>query len=323
MTGLSVVTPPSLRLTGSLVLRDLTIDGSAFSLGRAEDYRRAVGDDGSVVPGSDPAGNVAVTVSTTGTAPPMMYHVWAPDPVPALVTSPEDAVFDGPGLEDEVAMSRAGRIPRVPGAPPGARVVDVAGLLRRPGTSIANDAVAVWSDDAAALGRVRSELAGRGVLVGAVTTVGDVRAELDASPAAWSLALSVLVGGAAVLVAMLVMIVATATTWRSRAADLAALRMAGLPSRSLRRMELLGQLPVVLVGALAGAGCGAAAAVFALPGVRQFTDPPAVDTTDFGTPWAWVLSAAVVVLLVLTLLAVATSRWTASRAPLSRLRETG
>ena len=85
---------------------------------------------------------------------------------------------------------------------------------------------------------------------------------------------------------MLVMIVATATTWRARATDLAALRMAGLPGRSLRRMELLGQLPVVLVGALAGAGCGIVAAVLALPGVRQFTDPPAVDTTDFSTPWA-------------------------------------
>ena len=118
-----------------------------------------------------------------------------------------------------------------------------------------------------------------------VTTVGDVRAELDASPAAWSLALSVLVGGLAVLVAMLVMIVATATTWRARATDLAALRMAGLPDRSLRRMELLGQLPVVVVGSLAGAGCGIVAAVIALPGVRQFTDPPVVDTTDFTTPW--------------------------------------
>ena len=93
---------------------------------------------------------------------------------------------------------------------------------------------------------------------------------------------------------MLVMIVATASTWRARATDLAALRMAGLPSRSLRRMELLGQLPVVVVGALAGAACGIVAAVFALSGVRQFTDPPEVDTTDFSTPWAVVVAAAVV-----------------------------
>jgi hypothetical protein len=120
---------------------------------------------------------------------------------------------------------------------------------------------------------------------------------------------------------MLVMIVATASTWRSRATDLAALRMAGLPSRSLRRMELLGQLPVVIVGALAGAVCGTVAAVLAIPDVRQFTEAPAVDTTDFSTPWAPVLAAAAVAVLLLTALAIATSRWTASRAPLSRIRE--
>jgi putative ABC transport system permease protein len=115
--------------------------------------------------------------------------------------------------------------------------------------------------------------------------------------------------------------VATATTWRARATDLAALRMAGLPERSLRRMELLGQLPVVLVGTVTGAACGIAAAVLALPGVRQFTDPPEVDTTDFSTPWTVVVLAAVVALCVLTAVALATARWTARRAPLSRIRE--
>ena len=200
-------------------------------------------------------------------------------------------------------------------------MVDVEGLLRRPEASISNVRVEVWADSAAALGRAEEQLKARGVTLHDVTTVDDVRAELDASPAAWSLALSVLVGGAAILVAALVMLVATATTWRARATDLAALRMAGLPGRSLRRMELLGQLPVVLVGVVTGAVCGVVAAVYALPGLRQFTDPPAVDTTDFSTPWPAVAAAAAVALLVMTLLAVATSRWTASRAPLSRIRE--
>ena len=171
-------------------------------------------------------------------------------------------------------MTVAGTLPRVPGSPPGSRVVDIEGLLRRPDTNICSDNVEVWSDDRGALDRAATALRDRDVYVVDVTTVGDVRAELDASPAAWSLALSVLVGGAAVLVAMLVMIVATATTWRARATDLAALRMAGLPDRSLRRMESLGQLPVVVVGSLAGVACGIVAAVLALPGVRQFTDPP-------------------------------------------------
>jgi putative ABC transport system permease protein len=120
---------------------------------------------------------------------------------------------------------------------------------------------------------------------------------------------------------MLAMVVATATTWRARATDLAALRMVGLPGRSLLRMELLGQLPVVLVGAVTGAACGIAAAALALPGVRQFTDPPALDTTDFSTPWAAVIVASVAVLVLLTALALATSRWTARRATLNRIRD--
>ena len=323
VTGLGVTTPPSLLLTGSVVFTGLTVDGQPFSLGRPEDYRRTVGDAdaGSVVPAADLAGNVGETISSTGAAPPIMFHAWVPQPVPALVTTSVDKQFEAPGLSDVIAMSRAGRIPRVPGAPPGARAVDVTGLVRRPDAGISNDSVEVWSDDARAVAKVRATLADGRVVVGDLTTVDDVRAELDASPAAWSLALSVLVGTVALLVAMLVIIVATATTWRSRATDLAALRMAGLPGRSLRRMELLGQLPVVVVGAVAGAGCGMVAAVMALPDVRQFTDTPAVDTTDFSTPWATVLVAAAVALLLLNALAVATSRWTARRAPLSRIRE--
>jgi predicted lysophospholipase L1 biosynthesis ABC-type transport system permease subunit len=250
-----------------------------------------------------------------------MVRTWVPEPVPALVSGDEHEQFDGPGLQNNIHLTVAGRLPRVPGAGPNARVVDLDGLVRRGDTAVVNDGVAVWSDDASALAKVKVALRARGVLVGRVRTVDDVRAQLDASPAAWSLALSVLVGGAALLVAMLVMVVATATTWRARATDLAALRMAGLPSRALRRLELLGQLPVVLVGGAAGSVCGTVAAVLALPGVRQFTDPPAVDTTVFATPWAAVLGAAVLGLALLALLAVVSSRWTARRAPLNRIRE--
>jgi putative ABC transport system permease protein len=61
--------------------------------------------------------------------------------------------------------------------------------------------------------------------------------------------------------------------------------------------------------------------VLALPGVRQFTDPPPVDTTDFSTPWTAVILASVAALVLLTAVALATSRWTARRATLNRIRE--
>ena len=274
-----------------------------------------------MIPAVDPAGNLGVLVNTSGSEPPVMVSVWVPQPVPALVTADEDGVFSAQGLAGTIDLTAAGTLPRVPGSPAGSRVVDLEGLLRRADAANFSGGLEVWSNEASAMDRARTELTKRGVIVADVTTVGDVRARLDASPAAWSLALSVLVGSVAVLVAMLVMIVATASTWRARATDLAALRMAGLPERSLRRMEVLGELPVVVVGALAGAGCGIVAAVFALPGVRQFTDPPDVETTDFSTPWAIVVAAALAALLLLTVLGVATARWTARRAPLNRIRE--
>lgn len=321
VTGIAISTPPGGSALGTLMFQDLTVDGAPFSFGAPTSWRKVAGSGGSLIPAGDAAGNLAVNVNTSGAAPPVMVSAWVPQPVPALVTTPEDRLFTASAVEDTIDMMVAGTLPRVPGSPPGSRVVDTEGLLRRGDTNISTDSVEVWSDDEAALDKARVELEKRGVTVEDVTTVQEVRAGLDASPAAWSLALSVLVGAAALLVAMLVMIVATATTWRARATDLAALRMAGLPSRSLRRMELLGQLPVVLVGSIAGAVCGIVAAVQALPGVRQFTDPPSVDTTDFSTPWAAVIGAAVAAVVLLTALAVITSRWTARRAPLSRIRE--
>ncbi len=322
VTGVAVTTPPGGLVDGTAVLRDLLVDGRPFSLGPATGWLRMTGADGSAVPDSDPAGNLGVLVHTEGSSPPVMLNAWVPDPVPALVTDAEDGVFPAAGPQGQIDVRAVGSLPRVPGAPPGSRVVDLAGILRlRPALSSPSYVAKVWADDSAALGRAEDELRKQGATLGEVTTVDDVRAELDASPAAWSLALSVLVGLAAVLVAMLVMIVSTATTWRSRATDLAALRMAGLPGRSLRRLEQLGQLPVVLVGGLAGATCGVVAAVLALPGVRQFTDPPAVDTTDFSTRWVVVVVGAAVGILILVALAVATARWTARRASLARIRE--
>jgi putative ABC transport system permease protein len=324
VTGIAVSSPPAGVIHGTVMLQHLTIDGQPWALGAPTDWRRQTGSDGSVVPAADPAGNVGVVVAGKGSSPPVLVHAWVPQPVPALVTVKEEeqeGVFSAPGLEGQIEMTAAGTLPRVPGSAPGARVVDLAGLLRRPEVSTTNVAMEVWADDAAAMDRAVTELRERGVVMGEVTTVNDVRADLDASPAAWSLALSVLVGLAAVLVAMLVMIVSTATTWRARASDLAALRMAGLPDRSLRRLELLGQLPVVLVGGLAGAACGVIAAVVALPGVRQFTDSPSVDTTDFSTPWLVVVLGAMVGVLLLSAVALAAGRWTARRATLVRIRE--
>ena len=321
VTGVAVRGPVGGRISGTVVLRGLSVDGQPFSLGPTTSWRRATDSGATVIPAADPAGGLGLVVSSDIASPPVMLSAWVPGPVPALVSGDETGVFSAQGTGGQVDLKAVATVARVPGAPPGARVVDLQGMLRRPERPDGNVAIEVWADDAQALARARTELEKRGATPRRTTTVDDVRAQLDASPAVWSLELSVLVGAAAVLVAMLVMVVATATTWRARATDLAALRMAGLADRSLRRLELLGQVPVVVAGAVAGTACGLVAAVLTLPGLRQFTDPPAVDTTDFSTRWPAVLVGALLAAVVLTVVAVAASRWTARRASLGRVRE--
>ncbi|QIG44020.1 hypothetical protein G5V58_15650 [Nocardioides anomalus] len=323
VTGLGLKTPPGLEVSGTVVPHDLSLSGQPVDLGGAGGWRRASGDGGVVEPYVDADGALGLNAATTGSAPPFLLNAWVPDPVPAVVTTVVDDDFAAAGLGGDVPMTVVGRLPRLPGGTTGARLVDLDGLLRRSDELEATDSVQVWSDDAGALDSVREELRARGVELGDVTSVGELRTTYDATPAAWSLALSVLVGGAAVLVTVLVMVVATATSWRARATDLAALRMAGLPDRAVRRLELLGQLPVVVTGAVAGAACGVVAAVVALPAVRQFTEAPEVDTTDFSTPWALVLAAAAAALLLLLVVAVVASRWTVGRARYDRIREGG
>jgi ABC-type lipoprotein release transport system permease subunit len=203
-------------------------------------------------------------------------------------------------------------------------VVDLDGLLRRPDAYPVQDAaVSVWGDDRALMERAEAELRKRGVPVNSMTTQAQARQALDETPAAWALSLAFLVGGAGLLVAALVMVVVTATTWRSRAADLAALRMTGVSVRRLRRVELLATLPVVLVGCLAGAVCGVVAAHFALPDVRQFTQSPAVSTIDYSVPWLLVAVTTLTTVLALGALALVTSAWTVRRSQLARMRQSG
>jgi hypothetical protein len=325
VVGITLTGVYVLSLSFTVELSGLTIDGSPVDLGPATDWREASDDEGaSLVPTLAEDGGLAVQVHTVQGPPPVLLHAWVPDPVPALVTSSSRDELAGPGLSQPIRLMPAGTLPRISGATPGARVVDLDGLLRRPDSYPVEDAsVSVWGDDRALVERAATELRERGVPVYSLTTQAQARQVLDDTPAAWALSLAVLVGGAGLLVAALVMVVVTATTWRSRAADLAALRMTGVSGRSLRRLERLASLPVVLVGCLAGAGCGVVAAHFALPDVRQFTHPPEVSTIDYSVPWLLVAMTTLATVVALGALALVTSAWTVRRSDLARVRQSG
>jgi hypothetical protein len=325
LTGLGVTSANTIAVSARVVFTDLTLDGRPLDLGAPGSWHRAAYDDGgSVVPTSDGAGHLGMVVTdAVGVAHPML-SAWVPDPVPALVSSPEPEEFAGPGLSAPIPLRRAATLPTVAGAPPRATVVDLEGLLRRPDAYPVKDAaVRVWGRDRELVDRAAAALKDAGIPVDELFTQADARQRLDDTPAAWSIALSVLVAGVALVVAALVMLVVAATTWRARAADLAALRMAGLRPGRLRLLEVLGTLPMVLLGCLAGGGCGVVAARFALPDVRQFTQPPEVSTTDFSVPWTVVVSATLVAAALLAAITLATSAWTAARSRLGHLRRTG
>jgi hypothetical protein len=215
----------------------------------------------------------------------------------------------------------AGSVARVPGAPERTAIVDLDVLER--GASVGTDArIELWATSRPALDRVTRTLAKDGIALVGTTSLADVRRGLDESTAAWSVQLGLLVGLAAIAVAVLLLGVLMASGWRQRARDLAALWLSGVPRQTVRRLAWTTQLPAVVLGGLAGAACGLVGAAVSMPIVPLFAQAPGVDTLDLATPWTPVVTVVAAVLAVLvagsTLLGWSVFR----RVALERLRET-
>jgi hypothetical protein len=189
---------------------------------------------------------------------------------------------------------------------------------------IATASVQLWfaDDDPALLERTRDALADQGVTLADTTTLAETRRGYDESTAAWSLQLAVVVGVAALLIALLVLVVTAVSGWRFRTRDLAALRMGGIPGRSIDAMAVAAQLPAVVLGVAAGTACGLYGAFLALPIVPLFASAPEVSTLDLGTAWAGVAAAAAAAAVLLGLGAALIGRALARRSDVRRLRET-
>ena len=105
-----------------MFLHDLTVDGQPLDLGPPTAWRRVTDRVGRSIPTSNDAGDLGMSMNTTGSQPPVMLHGWVPDPVPALVTTDEDDQFTAPGLETpthddrrRTTAARAGVAARGPG----------------------------------------------------------------------------------------------------------------------------------------------------------------------------------------------------------------
>jgi hypothetical protein len=258
-----------------------------------------------------------------------MSQAWLPTRAPALVSRPlpsdlDAGRFTGVGLdgEDQPAV-RVGELSRVPASRPGTVVMNLDAVAR--GRAVSGGATTqLWfaDDDPRFLARTTAALADHGVVVSGVSRLTDTRRGYDESTPAWSLGLAVVVGIAALLIALLVLVVSAVSTWRFRVRDLAALRMSGIPGSAIRTMAVAGQLPGVLLGVVAGTLSGLAGASLALPIVPLFASAPQVSTLDLGTAWGVVAGAALGVTAVLGLGAVLVGATLARRSGVDRLRET-
>ena len=284
---------------------------------------------GTFEPRTATAGGLTVRVHSGGSDVISMAQNWLPSVVPALTSGPLPSDSDGDrfktvGLDgEEQDADRVGRLPRVPGSRYGTTVVNL-DAVERGRTISPNASIQLWfaDDDPAFLGRVRAALAERDVTLEGTTTLADTRHRYDDSTAAWSLQLAVLVGLAALLIALLVLVVSAVSSWRHRARDLAALRMSGIPRSSIGAVAVAAQLPAVLLGVLAGTVSGLYGAHLALPIVPLFASAPEVSTLDLSTAWGGVATAAAGSVVVLGTGAFLIGRALARRSDVRRLRET-
>lgn len=321
LTALTLSTIVGSTIEGSMTVSDLRSGGSTVALG--DDW----------IPYDDPSGGTAtpkaaggaltLQVSTQGQQRTTVSQAWVPQQVPALLTAATPRKdFTLTGLDGRTrAAGVAGTLARVPGAPERAAVVDL-DVLRR-GTTVATDArVELWAASEAALRPVTQALRADGIKLVDTTRLSDVRSRYDDSTPAWSVTLGLVVGLAAVGVALVLLAVLAISGWRVRVRDLSALWLSGVRRRDVRRLAWTPQLPAVVIGAVVGAACGLLGAVVSMPIVPLFAQAPGVDTLDLATPWTPVLLVTAVLLVVLATWSAGLGWSVFRRVALERLRET-
>lgn len=327
LAAVQITAAPGVQIDGELDLSDLRVDGRPVDWGSpAEDWNTTEGQYSVIRPsGSASDGVLHLAVSAEGIYPADVTPAWVPTTVPALLP---DARRDPLGVEvtgldgvDRPARS-VGRVVLVPTMPRRSALVDLDSLSR--GVQIGHEArVEVWLvDDPALVAAVQRSLRGHGITVDGVRRFAAVRQSYQDTVATWSLALGAVVGAAAILIALLVLLVLAVTGWRERSRDLAVLRLSGAARRTTRRLAVWAQQPAILLAIAAGVVSGLVGGALALPDVPLFSVPLETPVVDLTTSWPAVLLAAAVYVVVLPLAAALAGRQVARRAHLERVKET-
>ena len=168
--------------------------------------------------------------------------------------------------------------------------------------------------------RVFAALAGQGLRIYARQVPATVLARLNAGGLALAFEFFLFAAGAAALLAIGAAVFSIFMTARRRAFELAVLRAAGIPRRTLLRSLLGEQLLVLGPGVILGAAAGIVGAIIALPSVPEFTTVAGGPPPQFPLPALPLLVLVLGLALLLALACTLASLGTIGMAGYDRLR---
>ncbi|WP_146202611.1 FtsX-like permease family protein [Branchiibius hedensis] len=230
--------------------------------------------------------------------------------VPDAVATRTGVQLTAPSMADrDGQVNVVGTTAYIPGVPLRAVVVDLKTMLAG-GSRTDQVLESVWSSstDPALLQRLTDNLSAAGFDLINVNTIAKQRAEYDATATAWSMHLSLLLGAAAVLVALLSLATMVTATRRQRAVDVRSLAAAGVPRRMVSRATTMEFLLVAVVAAVLGLVAAPVGASIVGDSLPWWSTPPDYPVTRTGFAWPAGVGAVVVLFVVLAVIAVWVSR---------------
>lgn len=292
---------------GDVVISNLASDDQpSLKLGNPADWkpvRQVDSDLGSVT--AKAGGALTIATKSFGNDQ-FLQFATVPPIIPALVT-PEFRYADGsttsPGI-DSTPMVLAkvnqlrGPVNRYPDK---TAVVDLETVRRLAGSAdqSATD-YELWlnADGLANVATITDKLTKAGLAADLVDRRSDRIASYGRSASALALQLTPVVGLAAWALAIVVLLLAVVTSWRSRAQDYASLRITGVSAGTTGRAARWEQTGPVALAVLLGSVCGVVGAHVALPMIPLFADPGGPIPLELSTNWPvalilWLVGTAV------------------------------
>lgn len=275
-----------------------------------------------------PTGGLRLTFTNTGRIA-AVDRADAPALTPALLSG---RIPIGGTLEKFDIQSLAGRTTAATGAQHVAALpyvgnrgalVNLDLMLRTGGKLPAGGSMEVWIDDQFPGGVAGASKALRdgGIEVLGTRSLAEEKRLLDESATGWGLLLGLFTAVLSLLLAGVMLVVVSMTTGRIVTRDIAALRVAGVSGRDLRRAAVREALAPVGLAAVVGGLCGVVGAVLATPLIPLFDTPAPVPAPALAPAWSIMGAAWLAAVLVLAAIAVVLALRAARRGDTDRLRE--